>query len=51
MHLVELMQTFNKREKDEYMIDLAFRCFECIEMEDSIEEYVTKAIEFCSKSE
>ena len=49
--LVEQMQLFNKREKDELMIDLAFRCFECLDLQNAIEVYVDKAKEFCSNSE
>jgi hypothetical protein len=38
--LVEEMQEYNKREKDEQVIDLAFRCFECLNIQGSEEKYV-----------
>lgn len=40
----------NKREKDESLIDLLFRCFECMEVND-IEPFVNQAIEFCNKEQ
>lgn len=49
--LIEKMRNTNKRETDEQIIDLAFCCFEALDLSDKLESYVSQAQDFCRKSQ
>lgn len=41
--LIDKIRTTNKRETDEQLIDLAFCCFEVLDLGDDLTTYVTQA--------